>query len=126
MIWPSRSSLPVVLTSVARFFYRIVKSNPPTEDDFASNFSRGRRPRRSEILNPEEHRSISVYERREDALATQRLFPVLGAYLAELELADDEIEIAIHKADDNPNDSHYNLRGDPSLFLVRIRRVFPA
>ena len=91
-----------------------------------SNFARGRPPRRSEILDPEEHRSISAFERLEDALAVQRRFPKLGSYLAELELAEDDPEIKVDKASDDPADSHHNLQGEPASFLRRLRRVFAA
>jgi hypothetical protein len=111
---------------VARIFYRIVQGDQPTEDDVMSNYAKGRQPRRSEITDPVEHRSISVYARLEDALAVQRLFPKLGSHIAELELADDDPEIAITKAAEDPADSHHNLRGEPAAFLRRVRRVFPA
>jgi len=111
---------------MAQIFYRIIPGNQPTEDDFTSNFAKGRPPRLSEILDPGEYRSISVFARLEDARAVHRLFPRLGSYLAELELADDDTEIAIQKAPDDPTDSHYNLQGEPAAFLHCVRRVFPA
>jgi len=109
---------------VARTFYRIIKSDQANGDDFLSNFARGRPPRHSEILNPEEHRSISVFARLEDALAVQAQFPRLGSSIAELELADDDSEIVVRQAGDDPNDSHHNLLGEPAAFLRRVRRVF--
>jgi hypothetical protein len=111
---------------MARIFYRIVTSDQPTGDDFTSNLARGRPPRRSEVLDHEEYRSISVFARLEDARAVARLFPKLGSYLAELELADDDSEITIQKAPVDPADSHHNLRGEPAAFLRRVRQVFPA
>jgi hypothetical protein len=111
---------------VARIFYRIVQRGQPTGDDFASNFAKGRPPRRSEITDPVEYRSISAFARLADALAVQRRFPKLGSYIAELELADADPEVAITKAPEDPADSHHNLRGEPAAFLRRVRRVFPA
>lgn len=111
---------------MARVFYRIVHGAQPTADDFASNYAKGRPPRRSEVADPVEHRSISVYARLADALGVQRLFPRLGSHIAELELADEDPEIAITKAPDDPADSHHNLQGEPTAFLRRIRRVVPA
>jgi hypothetical protein len=43
-----------------------------------------------------------------------RLFPKLGTHLAELELADNDSEIAIQEAPDDPADSHSSLRGEPA------------
>jgi hypothetical protein len=111
---------------MARIFYRIVTSDQPTEDNFMSNFAMGRPPRRSEILDPDEYRSISVFARLTDAFAVQRRFPKLGSHVAELELADDDAEITIRKASDDPADSHHNLQGEPGAFLRRVRQVFPA
>jgi hypothetical protein len=117
---------PVPLLTVSRSFFRIVVNDPPTEEDFKSNFAKGRGPRRSEILDSGEYRSLSVFARLEDALAVQRLFPKLGSHLAEIELADDDPDIAIQKEPHDPADSHHNLRGEPAEFLRRVRRVFPA
>jgi DNA-binding Lrp family transcriptional regulator len=112
--------------SVPQIFFRIVKGAEAAEDDFLSNFAKGRPPRRSEIADPVEHRSISVYARLEDALAVQRLYPKLGSHLAEFELADDDQEIVVTKRPVDPSDSHHNLQGEPAAFLRRVRRVFPA
>lgn len=111
---------------MARLFYRIIKGARPIADDFTSNAARGRPPRRSEILDPEEHRSISVFARLEDARRVQRRFPTLGSHIAEIELADDDAEIVVRKAGVDPKDSHHNLRGQPGAFLHRVRRVFAA
>ncbi len=108
---------------MARIFYRIIKGDRPSEDDFTSNFARGRPPRRSEILDPEEHRSISVFARLEDARSVQRRFPALGSHIAELELADDDAEVVVRRASADPKDSHHNLQGQPAAFLRRVRRV---
>ena len=99
-------------------FYRIVHGAQPTVDDFTSNFSKGRPPRRSEIADPVEYRSISVYARFADALAVQRLFPQLGTHIAELKLGDADPEIAITKTLEDPTDSHHNLQGEPEAFLA--------
>lgn len=109
-----------------RTFFRIVKSARPTEEDFTSNFARGRPPRRSELLDPQEYRSISAFARLEDARSVQRRFPRLGSYIAELDVADDDTTIVVRKASDDPRDSHHNLQGEPGAFLRRVRRVYPA
>ena len=110
---------------MARTFYRIIRGDQATEDDFLSNFARGRPHRRSEVLDPEEHRSISAFARLEDALTVQARFPRLGTSIAELELADDDPEVIVRKASVDPNDSHHNLQGEPAAFLRRVRQVSP-
>ena len=59
-------------------------------------------------------------------MEVQRRFPVLGTHLAEIELPDDDPDIAVNKAPDDPLDSHYSLRGEPESFLRRLREVFPC
>jgi hypothetical protein len=111
---------------MARVFYRSVKSESPTEEDFMSNFAKGLPPRGSEIHDAAVYRSISAYARSDHALTKQRLFPQLGTHIAEFELPDDDAEIAVSRGPTHAEDSHHSLQGDPATFLRRIRSVFPC
>jgi hypothetical protein len=110
-----------------RRFYRIIKGDQPTQSGFMSNAAMGKAPRRSERTNPEEHRSISVFARLEEARDLQRAMPQLGNYIAEIELNTEDLDIVVlERGDPPPNNSHYNLRGEPAAFLERVRQVLPV
>lgn len=108
---------------MARVFYRIVQAERPTEDDFTSNYAKGRPPRAMERENPEVHRSISVFARREEALAVQQTYPKLGSWIAEIELADAEPEIVVRGPGPHSRSSHHGLEGTAAAFLRRVREV---
>ena len=109
---------------MARLFYRIVQHNPPTADDFISNEAIGKPPRDREVTDPELHRGISAYGRKDDAIATQRRFPVLGGFLAELALPDDDPEITLRST--SRHGSHYTIWGVPEAFVRRVQSVLPC
>jgi len=108
---------------MATVFYRIVKAERPTEDDFTSNYAKGRPPRGTERDFPAVHRSISVFARREEALAVQRAYPRLGGWIAELEVDDADEEIVVHGPSPQSRSSHHSLEGAPAAFLQRVREV---
>lgn len=70
--------------------YRIVKTDRPYDpallDSFKSNYELRRKPRRAEISFTPMHMGISVYLRPERAHATARAFPMIGEYVARVEL----------------------------------------
>ena len=74
-------------------YFRIVKSNPPVEADFASVYEINRKRaerqirlgRRSEC----ETMGLSVYSNIDDAVECARQFPGLGGIVAELDLSPD-------------------------------------
>lgn len=90
-----------------------------------SNFAKGLPPRGPEILDPAIHRSISAYERVEEARDVQARYPKLGSYLAEIEVAEDDPDITFRKTS-RPESSHYSLRGEPLLLVHRVRTVIPC
>jgi hypothetical protein len=74
---------------VAQTFYRIVKTNPPTLQDFMSFEELGRRPR--DPNDPEVLRrwdKVSVWEDERRAREWARRLPRLGAYIARLDIPD--------------------------------------
>jgi hypothetical protein len=94
---------------MARIFFRIVKSYPPTRADFSSNQSRGRR-----LENPTSERlrlwsGISVYETAHGARQTARKYPAIGRYIAELEIPDEGAFVF----EKTLGPGHYTLWGSP-------------
>ena len=104
-------------------FYRIVRTDPPTETDFLSHKALGRRLRHD---TPEYRRSwegISVYDTLEAARENRARFPRLSGFIAELEIAEGG-PIAYAKTLTDPN--HYDVWGAPAALLQMVRRVLPA
>ena len=96
--------------AVVRIFYRIVKTVPPTIDDFLSNQAKGKQPRHPtpEILRLWD--GISVYDTLRQARITARLFPRLGQHIAILRIPDDG-RFRIEQKQD-PAQGHFTLWGD--------------
>ena len=104
-------------------FYRIVKTDPPTEADFLSYRALGIPLRRD---TPELRRSwegVSVYDTMEAALAIVVQFPRIGRFIAELSLAENG-PVRFEQTSVNPR--HYDLWGDASDMLVAVVRVVPV
>jgi hypothetical protein len=102
-------------------FFRIVRSDPPTRDDFLSNEAKGKRARGND---PEVLRlwsGISVYDSPRRARATARIFPYLGISIAELSVPDDG-SIVWERTTAGPG--HYTLWGDPDRLLSCVRSVW--
>jgi hypothetical protein len=75
--------------AVAQTFYRIVKSAPPTLQDFMSFQELGKQPRNPD--DPEVVRrgdKVSVWGEEQRAHQWARLHPRLGRYIARLDLPD--------------------------------------
>jgi hypothetical protein len=104
-----------------RIFYRVVKTNPPTRDDFRSYLALGK-----PLLNPTPRRlrawaGVSVYDTEVTASAKAQDFN-LGPFVAELNVPDD----APIEAEGPGQSGHYNLYGDPDdllQFVVSVRRI---
>jgi hypothetical protein len=104
-------------------FYRIVKTNPPTEADFLSHAARGLPLRRD---TPESRRSwerVSVYDSLERARSIVARFPAIGAFIAELEIEPDG-SVAYEQSGDDPH--HFDVDGPPDRLLRTVRRVVRA
>jgi hypothetical protein len=104
---------------VARTFYRIVKTNPPTLQDFMSNRELGRRPRDPndpEVLRRWDKVSVWGEEQRAHQWARER--PRLGAYVARLDLPDDST-IA---AEESGPTGHYSL----AATAAELRQCFTS
>jgi hypothetical protein len=105
-------------------FYRVVRHNPPTEQDFLSHTALGRRlPANS---TPEIRRSwegVSVRSTLPAVRALARQFPRIGSFIAVLEIADDS-PVLVEKTGTSP--THYDLFGEASDMRAAVVAVFPV
>ena len=105
--------------SVPRILYRIVKNDPATPDDFVSYQARGRRPPN----DPEKARlwsGLSAYETPEQARRTAMMFPMLGTFIAEVEIPDNQ-RITYERT--TTSDGHYTIWGAPDEIYDRVKSV---
>jgi len=105
---------------MARSFYRIVKSDPPTLTDFLSDRAKGRPPA-EEPAHLRLHDGLSVYATVAQARRKARALPMLGQYVAVLRILDDtplryERTIAI-------SGGHHTVWGDPDALLGCVEAV---
>jgi hypothetical protein len=101
-------------------FYRIVKTDPPTEADFRSMAAVGRRLR---VDTPENRRlfaGVSVYNSLEAATRTANEYPKIGRFVAVLAIPE---EGEIHWEQTTAEPSHYTLWGDPASLLAAVISV---
>jgi hypothetical protein len=104
-------------------FYRIVKTDPPTEWDFLSHQARGL-PLRHDT--PERRRSwerVSVYDTPERARVIARRFPAVGPFIAEVQVNVDG-PVAFERSGEDPR--HFDLDGEPAEMLKLATRVIPV
>jgi hypothetical protein len=105
-----------------RVFYRVLRTNPPTRDDFKSYLALGRPPG----PNPTPRRlrawaGVSVYDTAAVAHAKARDYN-LGSFVAELHIPED----APVQAEGPGQSGHVNLYAEPDellRFVVFVRRV---
>ena len=71
---------------VARTFYRIVRTDPPTLGEFMSAQARGKPPPDDEPETLRLHDGLSAYATIAQARRKARASPVLGRYIARLEI----------------------------------------
>jgi hypothetical protein len=71
-----------------RFLYRIVRTDPPTLEDFLSNAARGR-PLPDNPADVRVWDGLSVYSTEAQARRKRRTSPVLGQFIATLEVPAD-------------------------------------
>ena len=104
-------------------FYRIVRTDPPTEADFLSYEALGRQLRRE---TPELRRSwsgVSVYTSERAAREIAARLPRLGAFIAELEVVEDG---PVTYEQNGADLEHYDLYGSAEDMLRLVRRVTPV
>jgi hypothetical protein len=103
--------------------YRIVKSDQPTEVDFTANDALGR-PLRADSSDEARRllNGLSMMDRQERAATLQRRFPLLGAYIAVVDIPM-EGKIRIERTLREPG--HHTVWGDPSELLRCVVAVTP-
>lgn len=109
--------------AVARAFHRIVRTNRPTTLDFTSNAALGR-PLRDP--SPEARRlwdGISVSATEAQARRRARQYPMLGRFIARLEIPDGA-PVRVERTTRVPG--HYTLWGDPAVLLWYVVAVQPV
>ncbi|MGH2588496.1 MAG: hypothetical protein ACRDJE_26540 [Dehalococcoidia bacterium] len=102
-------------------FYRIVKTNPPTVTDFLTDRQARRRPPPLEVLRLWDGRS--VFDSEAIARDVALRFPVIGSYIAALDIAEDGTIVAERTL---RRPGHYTLWGDTAAILARVVAVVPV
>jgi hypothetical protein len=95
--------------------YRIVRSNPPTVEDFTSPMMLGKLPQRRERQYPGEWAGLSTFDSFETARAMAQRYPVLGRWIATLRLDSQRI---VARQTFGPG--HYTVWGLPSALLDAV------
>jgi hypothetical protein len=105
---------------VARTFFRIVTTDPPSVADFLSDKARGKTqptdPARRDL-----YEGLSVYATLAQARRKARDLPVLGDYVAELRIADDAL-IRVERTLRSSR-GHHTVWGDPEDLLHSVVAV---
>lgn len=96
-----------------RVFYRVTRSNPPTLQDFSSNFLIGRT-----LANPTPERvrlwkGISVFETEEQAREKAKAVPQVGRFIARIDFTNAPQIIA----EPTLGAGHYTVWGAPDELL---------
>ncbi|MGH2583601.1 MAG: hypothetical protein ACRDJE_01660 [Dehalococcoidia bacterium] len=104
-------------------FYRIIKAEEATMEDFLSHKARGIPLRKDTSELRRSWEGVSVYDTLDTAREIVRRFPRIGRFIAVLEIAEGDL-VRYEQTGDDPN--HYDLWGDPRDMLRAVVRVIPA
>src|SRR5215211_8313499 len=102
---------------MARPFYRLVRSNPPTMDDFVSNKAKAIPMARPDPEVALLWDGISVYATETQARNQARVKPWLGAYIAELVVTEND-PITVRRS--GTGRGYHTLWGDPAELNARV------
>lgn len=103
-------------------FYRAVRTNPPTREDFMGNEARGITPRRP-LVTDEQRRmwaGLSIQSNLDDARANARQHEV-GAFIAQIDIPDGA---PITYARTGRKPGHYTLWGEAGEIAGCVTAVF--
>jgi hypothetical protein len=106
---------------VARTFFRIVTTNPPSVADFLSDKARGK-ARPTDPARRDLYEGLSVYATLAQAWRKARDLPVLGGYVAELRIPDDAL-VRVERTLRSSR-GHHTLWGEPEDLLRFVVAVF--
>jgi hypothetical protein len=107
---------------MARTFYRVVTTNPPTLIDFTSNAGKGkvlRRPDPEALLLWE---GVSVSATEDQARLQARMTPWIGRYIAVLQIPEGG---SIRWERTTRTRGHHTLWGEPADLLACVVSVMP-
>jgi hypothetical protein len=106
-----------------RVFYRLVRSTPASFVDVLSKSALGEPLREDTPENRRLWQGISVYATEAQARRKGRASPMLGRYIARIELPDDSPIVSERTT---TSGGHHTLWGDPWLILAAITHVVPV
>ena len=101
-------------------FYRLVRSYPPTLDDFTSQKAKGIPMARPDPEVALLWDGISVYATEAQARNQAKAKPWLGAYIAELAISEGD-PITFRRT--GTGRGHHTLWGDPAELQARLTRI---
>ena len=101
-------------------FYRLVATDPPSLVDFLSKEARGEPLRDDTAETRRLWQGVSVYATEAQAQRKGRTSPVLGRFVAEIELPADS---PIRWERTTTSSGHHTLWGDPATLLACVTRV---
>jgi hypothetical protein len=107
---------------MARTFYRITRAPKQRIEDFLSDAARGEPP----PIDPRQtrlHDGISVFSTQQQARNKARAYPVLGAYIAAVELPNDA---PVRYERTLGTRGHHTLWGDPAYLTDRVVSIVPV
>jgi hypothetical protein len=107
---------------MARIFYRVVKADPPTAEDFTSNEALGKPFRHPDASRRRLWGGLSCWATEAGARRNARRYRAQGAYVARIDLEDGS-PIRVERT---LGPGHYTLWGEPSDFLARVVSVVAA
>jgi hypothetical protein len=108
---------------MARTFFRITLTDPPSLADFTSPSAKGRTPRDND---PEARRlwdGVSVFATETQARNQAKDFPLLGGYIAQVDVPDDapvRVERTLRTR------GHHTVWADPQVLLRHVVSVEPV
>ena len=108
--------------TAATTFYRVVKTNPPTMDDFLSDRAKGK-PLREGVPHALWD-GLSVFATAAQARSRARRYPQMGRFLAHLALAEAaplRVERTVPRSR-----GHHTLWGNPAYLLGCVVAVLPV
>jgi hypothetical protein len=100
-------------------FYRIVKTNPPTVEDFISDRDRGRPPPRNPAMM-DLWFGLSMFDSEAAARQTAIRYPLIGEFIAAVEIQETD-PIRVERT--TQRSGHFTAWGEAALLLRRATTV---